>query len=279
MGKALSARAVEQYKRDGFLFPVPALSREEALGCRARLEASERRNGGPLKGNMRHKVHLLFPWAHELVTHPRILDAVEDILGPDLLCWATNLFTKEAHDPAFVSFHQDATYWGLDPADVMTAWVALSDCPVNSGPMKFVPGSHHKQLAHHDTFHADNLLTRGQEIEVAVDEATAATATVILKAGEMSLHHVMVVHGSGPNESDDRRIGLAIRYVPTYVRQVKMRDSATLVRGQDRHGNFDLEPAPRGDGDAAALAAHKAAMDRQVAVLYQGTGHKGEMRN
>ena len=277
MGKALPPQAVEQYKRDGFLFPVPALERDEALSYRRRLEAFERANGGPLKGNMRHKVHLLFPWAHELITHPRILDAVEDILGPDILCWATNLFTKEPHDPAFVSFHQDATYWGLDPADVMTAWIALSDCPANSGPMKFVAGSHKTQLAHRDTFHEKNLLTRGQEIEAKVDESKAAT--VVLKAGQMSLHHVMVVHGSGANESDDRRIGLAIRYVPAYVRQVKMRDTATLVRGSDRFGNFDLEPAPKADADAEALAAHTAAMERQVAVLYQGTAHKGEMRN
>ncbi len=277
MTKALSPEAVEQYRRDGFLFPVPALERAEALACRRELEAYEAAHGGPLKGNMRHKVHLLFPWAANLIRHPRILDAVEDILGPDILCWATNLFTKEPHDPAFVSFHQDSTYWGLDPADVMTAWIALSDCPANSGPMKFVAGTHKSQQPHRDTFHEKNLLTRGQEIEVAVDESKAAT--VVLKAGEMSLHHVMVVHGSGPNESDDRRIGLAIRYIPAYVRQVKMRDTATLVRGQDRFGNFDLEPAPKAPADAEALAAHKWAMDRQVAVLYQGTGHKGEMRN
>jgi len=277
MGKVLTERQVEQYGRDGYLFPVPALERAEALEYRRRLEASEARNGGPLKGNMRHKVHLLFPWAHQIVTHPKILDAVEDVLGPDIICWATNLFTKEAHDPAFVSFHQDATYWGLQPNDVMTAWVALSDCPANSGPMQFVAGSHKTQLAHRDTFHANNLLTRGQEIEVDVDESQAAK--VVLQAGQMSFHHVMVVHGSGPNESDDRRIGLAIRYVPTYVRQVKMRDTAMLVRGEDRYGNFDLEPAPKGDADEAALAAHKWAMDRQVAVLYQGTDHKGQMRN
>lgn len=277
MGEVLTDEQVRQYERDGYLFPLPALERDEALSCRRHLESFEKQNGGPLKGNMRHKVHLLFPWANELVNHPKILDAVQDVLGPDILCWTTNLFTKEPHDPGFVSFHQDATYWGLQPNDVMTAWIALSDCPIDSGPMKFVAGSHKTQLTHRDTFHANNLLTRGQEIQVAVDEAQAET--VVLKAGEMSFHHVMVVHGSGPNASDDRRIGLAIRYVPTYVRQVKMRDTATLVRGQDRYGHFDLEPAPKADADTDALAAHKWAMERQVAVLYQGTDHKGGMRN
>ncbi|HKY96020.1 MAG TPA: phytanoyl-CoA dioxygenase family protein, partial [Kiloniellales bacterium] len=254
----LSDEAVASYRRDGFYFPVPVLSESEALGYRRRLEAAEAANGGPLKGNQRHKVHILHRWAYELVTHPRILDAVEDILGPNLICWTTNFFIKEAHDPAFVSFHQDATYWGLDPPDVMTAWVALSDCPMRSGPMVFAPGTHKTQLAHRDTFHKDNLLTRGQEIAAEVDPKDAVAA--ILKPGEISLHHVMVVHGSRPNESDDRRIGLAIRYIPTHVRQVKLRDAAILVRGRDDFGYFDRERVPETDGGPAERAAHKAAM-------------------
>ena len=128
MGKVLSDAAVEQYRRDGYYFPIDVMSPQEAAGFRRRLESYEESQGGRLKSNYRHKVHLLFPWAYELVTHPKILDAVEDIMGPNLICWSTNLFAKEAHDPAFVSMHQDSTYWGLDPADVMTAWVALSDC-------------------------------------------------------------------------------------------------------------------------------------------------------
>lgn len=276
MGKVLSPQAVEQYRNEGYYFPIDVMSPAEAAGYRRRLEAYEKASGGPLKSNYRHKVHLLFPWAYELVTHPKILDAVEDIMGPNLICWSTNLFAKEAHDPAFVSFHQDSTYWGLDPADVMTAWVALSDVTAEAGPMKFVRGTHKAQIGHRDTFHEHNLLSRGQEIEVEVPEEKAVS--VILKPGQVSLHHVMLVHGSGPNNSDDRRIGFAIRYVPTHVRQVKMRDSAMLVRGKDEYGNFDYEEPPHADADAAALAQHKAAMDRQVAVLYSGTDHK-QMRD
>ena len=276
-GKSLGEPETEAFRRDGILFPLRAVEPDAIAECLSTFESIEARYAGRFPPALNVKSHLLVPQLWDLVHARRIVDPVEDLLGPDILCWATNLFTKEAHDPAFVSFHQDSTYWGLDPADVMTAWIALSDCPVNSGPMKFVAGTHKSQQPHRDTFHEKNLLTRGQEIEVAVDESKAAT--VVLKAGEMSLHHVMVVHGSGPNESDDRRIGLAIRYIPAYVRQVKMRDTATLVRGQDRFGNFDLEPAPKAPADAEALAAHKWAMDRQVAVLYQGTGHKGEMRN
>jgi len=270
MPKVLSAREVALYHRDGFHFPARALSATEARSYRDRLEAQERALGGPLSGNMRHKVHLLFTWANELARHPRILDAVEDVIGPDILCWSTTFFTKEARSPAYVSWHQDATYWGLSTSDVITAWVAFADAPVASGAMKFWPGSHlRNQLEHRDTFAADNLLSRGQEI--AVDVPDGEGVDVALEAGEMSLHHVLLVHGSGPNTTDDRRIGFAIRYIPPHVRQLKVRDSATLVRGKDPYGNFDLEPAPRHDLDAAALAAHRDAVERSAKALYAGT--------
>ena len=270
MGKMLTADRCAAFERDGFLFPLRAFSAAEARGYRDALEAYEAGTGDAIHSNMRHKVHLLFRWADEIVHHPRILDAVEDILGPDLLCWTTNFFIKEARDPAFVSWHQDSTYWGLDPADVVTAWVAFTDAPVESGAMKFLPGSHKlEQIAHRDTYASDNLLTRGQEIEMSVDEAEAVDVT--LKAGEFSLHHIRLVHGSKPNTTPDRRIGLAVRYIPTYVRQVKIDDSAMLVRGEDRHGNFELEPRPRADLDEGGLAAHAAAMERMIGAVYSGT--------
>ena len=270
MPKLLSEADVERYDRDGYHFPIRVMPREKALAYRAKLEAYEAGTGEPIQSNMRHKVHLLFGWANELVRHPTILDAVEDIIGPNILCWATNFFIKEANDPGFVSWHQDATYWGLQPNDVITAWLAMSDAPVESGAMKFVPGSHKwEQLPHKDTFHENNLLSRGQEIEVEVDDSQGEF--VPLQAGEISLHHVKLVHGSAPNSTDDRRIGLAIRYIPTTVRQINMRDSAMLVRGHDEYGHFDPEPDPVHDLDAAALAAHADAMGRMVQGLYKGT--------
>lgn len=168
---ALSAEAVAQYRRDGFCFPIRVLSAEEARGYRGRLEAVERARGGPLGGLLRQKSHLLFTWLNELIRHPCILDAVEDLLGPDLLCWSSSFFIKEARDPAFVSWHQDSTYWGLSEPDVVTAWVALSESSVESGALRMVPGTHHEQVAHRDTFAPGNLLSRGQEIAVEVDEA------------------------------------------------------------------------------------------------------------
>jgi ectoine hydroxylase-related dioxygenase (phytanoyl-CoA dioxygenase family) len=267
---SLSQDAVESFNRDGYYFPVPVLSQGEVAYFRERLEAHEAAAGEPLQGNFRHKSHLLFTWVDDLVHHPKIVDAVESILGPNLLCWTTNFFIKEAKSPGFVSWHQDAFYWGLSKDDVVTAWVALSPANLESGCMKFVPGSQTKDhLQHVDTFHKDNLLSRGQEIAVKID--TERTVDCSLRPGEMSLHHVKLVHGSEPNRSRDRRIGLAIRYIPTDVRQLKVRDSATLVRGVDNDGNFDLEPRPQGDLDAAALAAHADAVGRQVKALYSGT--------
>ncbi|MEX2632369.1 MAG: phytanoyl-CoA dioxygenase family protein [Tistlia sp.] len=277
MPKLLSQEALEQYERDGFYFPLRAMTAEAAQHYRQRLEAYERTIGSPINSNYRHKVHLLFTWANELVHHPTILDAAEDVLGPNLLCWTTNFFIKEPHTSDYVSWHQDSTYWGLSSDEVMTAWVALSDAPVESGAMKFWPGSHkHDQFEHRDTFHENNLLSRGQEI--AVDVPADQGVLVPLSAGEFSLHHVKLVHGSEPNRTDDRRIGLAIRYIPTHVRQLKADDSAMLVRGVDTYNNFAAEPEPVQDLDAAALASHADAIDRQVKALYQGTDRQAFRR-
>jgi non-heme Fe2+,alpha-ketoglutarate-dependent halogenase len=270
MPKILAEAALRSYRRDGFYAPVRVFSAEQAREFRRRLEAHEARTGGPLQGKWRVKTHLLFTWADQLVHHPAILDAVEDLIGPDILCWNTNFFIKEARSPGFVSWHQDAAYWGLDPEEVVTAWVALTDSNLESGCIKAIPGSHtQSHLPHVDTFHQDNLLTRGQEIAVDVDESKAVN--LILKPGEISLHDIKLVHGSAPNLSHDRRIGLAIRYLPTHVRQTKERDSAMLVGGVDHHQHFDPEPRPKRDLDEAALAAHADAVGRKFAVFYQGT--------
>jgi len=270
MPKLLSQAAIDAYRRDGYYFPIRVMSAEEAHRYRVALETHEAKKGEPLQGNWRHKSHLLFTWADELVHHPRILDAVEDVIGPDILCWTTNFFIKEAMSPGFVSWHQDSTYWGLDPDDVITAWIAFTDVTPENGYMQVIPGSHRiDQLPHVDTFHKDNLLSRGQEIAVEVDRSKAVG--LALKPGEISLHHIKLVHGSDANRTSDRRIGLAIRYIPTYVRQTKVRDAAMLVRGTDKYHHFDYEPRPKADLDEGALAAHADSISRQVKALYQGT--------
>ena len=270
MPKILSQAQIDQFWRDGCVFPVRVMPEAEALEIRRRLETFESENGGPLKGALRHKSHLLFTWLGDLVRNNRIVDAIEDLYGPNLLCWTTNFFIKEARNPAFVSWHQDSTYWGLDKPDVVTAWVALTPSNEANGAMKFIPGSHTKdQFPHRDTFAKNNLLTRGQEVAVEVDESKAVAIT--LEPGEISLHHVRLVHGSPPNPSHDRRIGFAIRYIPTTVAQIAGEDSATLVRGVDTHRHFELEPRPIRDMDPEFVALHQAITERNAQILYRGT--------
>jgi non-haem Fe2+, alpha-ketoglutarate-dependent halogenase len=273
MVKVLSDAAVAGYKRDGYHFPIDVLSTDETLALRRKLEAYEQANGGPIQGDKRHKAHLYLTWLNDLIRIPKILDPVEDVLGPNLLCWSTSFFIKEASDAGFVSWHQDATYWGLSSPDVMTVWVAFTPANLLNCCMKFAPGSHRMQLEHRDTFDKNNLLSRGQEIAVRVDESKGVD--VVLEPGQASLHHVLLAHGSEPNKSSDRRIGFAIRYIPTHVKQaVGVRDSATLVRGVDTFHHFDHEPRPTADCTPEAMAAHEAIVGRQVQVLYRGTGQE-----
>jgi non-heme Fe2+,alpha-ketoglutarate-dependent halogenase len=269
--KLLSAEQVDFYKRNGYFFPVRALSAEQALDYRHRLEATEEQAGGPLRGAMRNKPHLFLTWAADLIRHPTILDAVEDLLGPNLLVWSSSFFIKDPHDPGYVSWHQDSTYWGLSQPDIVTAWVALSVSHVANGCMRVIPGSHLiDQLPHRDTFAEGNLLTRGQEVMVDVNADDAVD--IELQPGEFSLHHVRIVHGSDPNPADYRRIGYAIRYLPTYVKQVVgPRDSATLVRGIDEYHHFDPEPRPKADFDPEAMALHRQIVEASNQVLYRGT--------
>jgi phytanoyl-CoA dioxygenase PhyH len=266
MARALSGEQVARFHEDGFLCPVPALSPAEARDCRARLEAFEASQGrslGQLPGQLRAKTHLLFPWLADLVRHPAVLAAVEDLIGPDLLVYHLTMWIKEPGDDAFVSWHQDGTYFGLDPADRhVTAWVALTDSTLETGCVTALPGSHRLgQLPH--TMHraAANLLSNGQQVEMELD--SGRVEPLAMHAGEFSLHHTHLLHSSAPNRGSDRRIGVGISYIPTRVRHVgPHRLTASLVRGQDDHGHFDPEPRPRGDFDTDARTAHADACAR-----------------
>jgi len=267
MGKLLSEAQVAFYRAQGYLAPIDALSAEEAARARAALEAHEAGFGGELPKELRHKPHLTMLWADELVHHPRILDAVEDVIGPNILCWESVIFAKGPKTRDYISWHQDITYWGLGSDEVVTAWVALSPSTVESGCMRVVPGTHTREVVpHRDTYAKENLLSRGQEIAVEVGEEQAVD--IVLRPGQMSLHHVKIFHGSFQNRSDDRRIGFAIRYIPPHVRQVVgAADSAMLVRGRDTHGYFELERRPRADLDPEQLAYHERLRGQRMAIL------------
>jgi non-heme Fe2+,alpha-ketoglutarate-dependent halogenase len=274
MPKRLSESQVDAFRRDGILFPLPALAADEAAEARRRYDALTAEEGGLLSKRTNQKPYLLVPWLNDMIRHPAILDQVEDLLGPDLLCWAGGFFHKKAASPGFISWHQDSTYWGLSTPDVVTAWVAFSPSTPEAGCMRVVPGTHLiDQMAHRDTFAPDNMLSRGQEIAVDVDPNTAVD--VVLAPGEMSIHHVRIVHGSEPNRADHPRIGFAIRYIPTHLRQLSdIRDSATLVRGQDKFGHFDLEPRPVSDFHPDAVAFHARMLQNTTDILYAGAAQR-----
>ena len=270
MGKALSDEQIAEFGRTGILFPLPGVGAAEAAGLLRQLEALEKRDGGKLSKKSNHKPHLLLRRFADLVRDPRILDPVEDVIGPNIFCWSAGFFTKNPNDRARVTWHQDSTYWGLSSPDVVTAWVAFTPSTVETGCMRVIPGTHLvDQLPHRETYAADNLLSRGQEVEVAVDERQAVD--VVLAPGQISIHHVRLIHGSEPNVGAHRRIGFAVRYVPTHVRQLNgQRDYASLVRGRDEFGHFLREPEPAADFDPAVVALHAEAYDAQMKILYAG---------
>lgn len=247
MGRLLSEAEQERYRAEGFVHPVTVMSAAEAAGFRVQMEAAERRHGAL---HYVVKPHLVLQLADALAHWPRLLDAVEDVLGPDLLLWDATFIVKEPGAGAFVSWHQDLTYWGLDlpePDDVASVWLALSPATVESGCMRMVPGSHRRgMLVHHETRDAANVLSRGQT--VAVDETAERAVDTPLQPGQLSLHHGWTLHASGPNRSADRRIGLNMNFVRPGVRQVRHPgDFAMLMRGTDAFGHFRPEPRPTGD--------------------------------
>ena len=159
-----------QYEKDGFICPLPVLSDEETRELRAKLEEFEATQGGKLESAQRNKSHLLFKWLDDLIRDPRVLDPVEDLIGPNILCWNTLFWIKDAGSKSFVSWHQDTRYWGLSSDRVVTAWLALSPAGVENGCMRVLPGTHRgKVLEHEDRYDENNMLTGGQEISSDID--------------------------------------------------------------------------------------------------------------
>lgn len=268
----LSEEDVARYHERGYHAPISVLSTPDVDALCARYRAC----AATITGRNNQKPHLLFPWLAELVRDARIVDPIEKVLGPDLLCWSSQFFAKPAGDPGYVSWHQDGTYWGLSSPEVVTAWLAFTPSTPASGCMRVIPGTQREIVPHTDTFAPDNLLSRGQEIAVDIDPGRAVD--IVLEPGQMSLHHVLIFHGSEPNRSRLPRIGFAIRYVPTRVRKVAgLRESATLVRGTDRFGHFDLEPVPSADLHPDAVAYHGRIIDQQLRNLYDGAQQRGRL--
>ncbi len=229
---SLKSEQIKQYKDNGYVAPIDVLSKDEALEIRNEIENIEKNWPDELEGLGRNYVHLISPVFDKVSHNPKILDAVESIIGKNILICGTTLFIKNPYQKGFVSFHQDAKYIGLEPHNWVTAWIAVTDSNEENGCMRMWPRSHKNSLKNHNQkFDEGNLLTRGQTIEnVPIDE----TEPVVLKAGQMSLHHPTIVHGSDLNKSDDRRIGFVIQsYIGSNVDQVLGKMYVQQARGND----------------------------------------------
>ena len=261
MLKKLTTEQLQHYREDGYVAPVNALAPAKAAEYRRRMEACEKAFGSMDKSSRGSRSHLLFQWAADLVREPGVLDAVEDLIGPDILIYSLTIWLKEPGEPNFVSWHQDSTYHSLD-CESVGCWIALSDASVEAGCMEVIPASHRLgQLTHDNIVDANNMLPRGQTVTRNVD--FSKTSFMPLQPGQLSLHDAYLVHRSGPNNSQDRRIGVAANFIPARGRctsSVKL--MASLVRGNDRFGHFDLEPMPKTDYDEEARRVHAEALRR-----------------
>lgn len=193
------------YASDGVLFPLRVLRDDETERYRAAVEAMLARDPDDYK-----LPHLKYDWALELATHPAVVSAASAILGETAI-WGAMVLRKEPHSRSFVSWHQDGAYRDFAPGDCVTAWVALADSIPENGCMQVIRGSHHTRLPHHDEPEQDNMIRLGKHVEF--DVGNAPVTNVVLRAGEMSLHHNDIIHGSRPNTTDQPRIGFIIRFM------------------------------------------------------------------
>ncbi len=263
--KALTQVQVDAFRRDGFLFPVAALTPDEVATCLAGLQRLETELGSPVADadvKWRSHAYAHSPWFNDLIRHPRILDAIEDVIGPDILVWTSTFFIKEPHSPTFAAWHQDGTYFGLEPQEQVCAWVALTDATAEAGCMEMLSsGGAPRQLHHAALGLAHSINRAGQTIMEAFDDTNPVA--MALPAGSFSLHHELAVHRSAPNRAAHRRVGIGLNYMPTHVRvNSPVRLSAMLVRGEDRYGHFNLIDPPSAERDPAALAVHQEVSDR-----------------
>jgi ectoine hydroxylase-related dioxygenase (phytanoyl-CoA dioxygenase family) len=263
----LTPRQLADYAADGVLHPLPALDAIEVARFRRGAEELAEWFEGE-KPAISGQAHLFHRWAYDLAVHPRIVDTVAAILGEDILIHSTSLFFKRARTEDFVAWHQDGFYWKLDAPRLVSAWIALTDSAPDNGCLRVVPASHLQRLDHRSApMRPHDLLASGLEIAADVDDRQARD--IVLAPGEMSLHHVLIVHGSNANLSSRPRIGFAIRYVAAGVRQERDHHEVMLARGHNVAGHYRvIEGPPAIDGNPFA---RQTAFNRERVARYLDT--------
>jgi hypothetical protein len=265
--KLLTQSQIDAFQRDGFVSPVRVMPEDRARHYRGRLEAFEA-NFPDDRLKLDQKAHLICPWVDEMIREPLILDATEDLLGPDLLCWGTSLRAKMPDGKTFAGWHQDTAYADVRPIVLIVA-LALSPSRSRDGCIRALPGSHRGPLLpHKEAFGTNSLLTREQFIDAAIDQS--GSVDLELDPGEIALFNNAIIHSSNPNRGRDRRIVFLLEMVPTQAYQHSPRESATLVRGSDTFENFDIDPRPRIEMGASELEAWRRAVEIQASVLFRG---------
>ena len=271
----LSSNQLKQYKDAGFVSPINIFSKEKAKEIREEIELIENKIPGELEKSGRYNAHLISPLLDEVTHNPKILDAVESLIGKNILVCGTTLFIKNPNEKGFVSYHQDAKYIGLEPYNWVTAWVAITDSNEKNGCMRMWSGSHKDNLKEHDEkFNEGNLLTRGQTVK---DVPKEKTTPLILNAGQMSLHHPTIVHGSDLNKSDDRRIGFVIQsYIGTNVKQILGKNGVQIARGVDKFNYHEKIDRPKSLLKEDDLRIKKQENDNLQDIFYKGSSKKGK---
>ena len=270
----LTSNQLKQYENEGFVSPLDIFSTGKAAEIRNEIESIEREMPNELEKSGRYNAHLISPLLDEVTHNKNMLNAVESLIGGNILVCGTTLFIKNPGEGGFVSYHQDAKYIGLEPYNWVTAWVAITDSNENNGCMRMWSGSHKASLKEHEqNFNEKNLLTRGQTVNNVPDENTVP---LVLRAGQMSLHHPKTVHGSDINHSKDRRIGFVIQsYIGTNVKQVLGRNSVQLARGEDVYNYHEKIGRPNSLMNSNDLKIKKQENDNLQEIFYKGSSKKG----
>ncbi len=257
MTTSLTPQQIAHFQQEGWLAPFRAIAAAEAAKAVEWVDAYEVRHNVNVNKHLKIKGHLAAPWIIELGRNKAILDAVEGLIGPDIMLFGASIFAKAGHDGSYVSWHQDSAYFGLDPHEEVTAWVALTASNAANGALQVLPRTHTgPDLKHEETYEPNNMLARGQKLAIEDD---SGAVTLELQPGEFSLHHERTAHGSKANSTDTRRVGFAFFYIPTRAYCPAGRRTALLVRGEDKFGHWDSDPLPAVDFDPPAFAAMRAA--------------------
>ncbi len=246
----------EFYDENGYFLPIDAVENITVDKAAEKLIKLSENPPKSIKHPWNLQAHLLADWIYNLCISPILLDAVEEVIGRNILIQSADIFIKPAKGKKHINWHQDANYWGLEPYELVTGWIALTDVNIDNGCMNYLPKSHlQNKIEHIETFDKNSDLTRGQQVKINIDKKEIVP--VVLKKGQAALHHCLLAHGSGPNKSESHRIGIAVRYLPTHVKQTKGPPiSMILARGTDDYKNFKMDKIPKGDFDNEAIAEH-----------------------